>query len=241
MPLNEMKTLDLTVGEPAGDLACDEALLDACDSGSGPEVLRFWEPSEYFVVVGYANEVRREVNVEACAGAKVPVFRRCSGGGTVLQGPGCLNYTLILKIDESGPTESITTTNRYVMERNQRALTSVLGCPVEVRGFTDLTVRNLKFSGNAQRRKRKALIFHGTFLLDFELSKVQELLPMPSKEPDYRGSRPHEAFLTNLKVEAAKVKEAMRRVWGAEEALKGMPEIRELAAKYRLAEWNWKF
>ena len=98
-----MKLLDLTLPSPAENLACDEALLDACDENGGEEILRFWEAREPFVVVGYANKVATEVNLDACAAKKLPVFRRCSGGGTVLQGPGCLNYALILRITDDGP------------------------------------------------------------------------------------------------------------------------------------------
>src|SRR3989442_6260317 len=94
-----VKYLDLTLPTHAENLACDEALLDWCDERDGPEVLRFWEPRQHFVVVGYGNRVEREVNVAACHELSIPVLRRCSGGGTVLQGPGCLDYSLILPID----------------------------------------------------------------------------------------------------------------------------------------------
>ena len=60
-----MNYLDLTFPTPEENLACDEALLDWCEAGDGPEVLRFWEPQQHFVVVGYSNRVEREVNVEA--------------------------------------------------------------------------------------------------------------------------------------------------------------------------------
>src|SRR5687768_735134 len=95
-----MKLLDLTLKTPAENLALDEALLDFCEQGQGAdEILRFWEPREYFVVVGYANKVDLEVDRAACEKLNVPILRRCTGGGTVVQGPGCLNYTLILRID----------------------------------------------------------------------------------------------------------------------------------------------
>ena len=96
-----MKYLDLTLPTPEENLACDEALLDGCDDGDGPEVLRFWEPQKHFVVVGYSNRVESEVNVAACSELGIPILRRCSGGGTVLQGPGCLDYSLILRIDSN--------------------------------------------------------------------------------------------------------------------------------------------
>ncbi len=99
-----MKHLDLTLPSPAENLACDEALLDWREENGGEEILRFWESPETFVVVGYANKIATEVNVENCRAKQIPIFRRCSGGGTVLQGAGCLNYALILRIAENSPT-----------------------------------------------------------------------------------------------------------------------------------------
>src|SRR5689334_16956944 len=106
-----MKILDLTLPTPAENLACDEALLQAAETGNSGEVLRFWESPTHFVVVGYANKVGAEVNVAACDARNVPILRRCSGGGTVLQGPGCLNYALVLRIADDQPTHSIHSAN----------------------------------------------------------------------------------------------------------------------------------
>jgi len=138
-----MQRLDLMLPAPAAQLAADEALLDWCEAGHGGELLRFWEPRETFVVVGYANKVAAEVNVAACAARGVPIFRRCSGGGAVVQMPGGLNYSLILPISESGPTRNISTANQFIMERNCAAVQAALGLPppvVSVRGHTDLAV-----------------------------------------------------------------------------------------------------
>ena len=94
----------------------------ACEENGGEEILRFWEAPETFVVVGYANKVATEVDLDACAAKKLPIFRRCSGGGTVLQGPGCLNYALILRITDNGPCRTITSANQFIMERNRAAI-----------------------------------------------------------------------------------------------------------------------
>ncbi len=242
MTSQEIKYMDLTLPGAAANLALDEALLDACETGAGPQVLRFWESPEYFVVVGYGNQIGLEVDVEECRAHGVPILRRCSGGGTVLQGPGCLSYTLVLRITDKGPLENIARTNRYVMDRHKEALSHALGQPVHVQGITDLSVGPLKFSGNAQRRKRAALIFHGTFLLDFDISRVERLLPMPSKEPHYRGNRSHETFLANLKVPAAVIKEALQSAWDARNPLTEVPDTRALVKeKYGCADWNWRF
>src|SRR6266567_1610948 len=164
-----MSYCDLTLPSPEENLACDEALLDVCEEGETGEVLRFWEPEQYFVVVGYANQAATEVNLPFCEAIAIPVLRRCTGGGTVLQGPGCLNCALILCLEDLGPLQSISGTNEFILRRHQRALAEMLGAPVELRGHTDLAIGGLKFSGNAQRRKRHCLIFHGSFLLEFDI------------------------------------------------------------------------
>ena len=237
-----MQHLDLTQPSPAENLALDEALLECAENLGGGETLRFWESPVEFVVLGYANQAAIEVNVEVCAGAGVPVLRRCSGGGTVLQGPGCLNYNLVLRIDETGPTRSIHTTNGFIMERHRAVIEKLLGQPVAVQGHTDLTVGGLKFSGNAQRRRRNFLVFHGTFLLHFDLGRISQLLRMPSKPPDYRADRGHERFLTNLNVSADRVKSALRQVWKAETPIEQVPDISALMSeKYSREDWNRKF
>jgi len=240
-----MKYLDLALPTPAENLACDEALLDWCEvSHCADEILRVWEPADYFVVVGYANKAATEVNLPACEARQVPVLRRCSGGGTVLQGPGCLNYTLILKIAGAEPLRSIATTNCFVMNRNREALETLLKRPVKVQGHIDLAISGLKCSGNSQRRRRRFLLFHGTFLLNFDVPLVQELLPLPSQQPGYRQNRAHTDFLTNLKLPAGELKAALRRTWNATSPLRSPPLLAMAALtreKYATREWNFKF
>jgi len=218
-----MKLLDLTFASPAQNLSCDETLLDICDHDDAHEILRFWSPASHFVVLGYSNNAETEVHTEFCRSNGIPVFKRCSGGGTVLQGPGCLNYSLILALGNSRPTRSISSTNDFIMDTHRKALKKLLGTEVAVKGDTDLAVRELKFSGNSQRRKRKALLFHGTFLLDLDLSLVARSLKMPSRQPAYRDGRGHEAFLMNLKRPASALKEALKEAWDVKKALENIP------------------
>jgi lipoate-protein ligase A len=246
-----MKHLDLTLPSPAENLACDEALLDWRGENGGEEILRFWESRETFVVIGYANKIATEVNVKNCRAKQIPIFRRCSGGGTVLQGVGCLNYALILRIAENSPLAGISSANQFIMEKNSEAIETIFKSQIanrksqiSVRGHTDLAIDGLKFSGNSQRRKKNFLLFHGTLLLDFDLALVSEFLRMPSKQPDYRQSRGHGEFLTNLNLSAGKVKTVLKKSWSAIEELKDFPqsEIQKLAdQKYLTDEWNLKF
>ncbi len=236
--------LDQTLPTPAENLACDEALLDLCDSGDLPGVLRFWEAPAYFIVLGYSNQARREVDLDACAAQGFPVLRRCSGGGTVLQGPGCLNYSLILEIQGTPAFETIRQTTEYILNQHEKAIAALLPDPVATQGLSDLTWQGLKFSGNAQRRKRRALLFHGTFLYRFDLPLIGKVLPLPSREPDYRNGRPHDQFLINLPVAAEKIKAALRHQWHALSPLSSIPQTqiaRLCAEKYSQQAWNFKF
>jgi lipoate-protein ligase A len=237
-----MKFLDLTLPTPAENLACDEALLDLCDEMGVPEILRVWEPAEHFVVVGYANKVAAEVNVENCCAKEIPILRRCSGGGTVMQGPGCLNYSLILSFAQNAALRTITETNRFVMKRHQDLFQTFLGKPVEIQGHTDLAINGLKFSGNAQRRKKTFLLFHGSVLLNCNISLIEQILRMPSQQPCYRKNRSHENFLTNLGKTATELKIALRNHWNAAENLQPIAKLPEsLIEKYRSEAWNCKF
>lgn len=238
-----MKFIDLTLPTPAENLACDEALLNMCEEGFDDEVLRFWEPRQYFVVLGYSNHIAQEVQLPFCTRHGIPVLRRYSGGGTVAQGPGCLNFTLILRVQQSGPLHTIRGTNSYVLQRHKEVLDSIMGTPVEIQGHSDLALHGLKFSGNAQRRRDRRLLFHGTLLTGFDISFVQQALLLPPAQPSYRRNRSHKDFLTNLEVPGDELKDAIRRAWNATELLEEMPlgEIVRLTnQRYLSRDWTFR-
>jgi lipoate---protein ligase len=239
-----MKLCDLTLGTPEENLACDEVLLDLCEAGGSDELLRLWALPQYFVVLGYANKSSTEVNLPFCRQYGIPVLRRCTGGGTVLQGPGVLNYSLILRADGSHPCHSIPATNKFILERHRDALAALACAPVEWRGQTDLAIGGLKFAGNAQRRRRHFLLFHGSFLLHLDMSLVEKALPLPSRQPDYRVNRSHADFLINLNVPPHTIKAALAKAWNTAGVLDPIPwdKITLVAReKYSLDEWNLKF
>ena len=239
-----MRLCDLTLGTPEENLACDEALLDLCEAGDSDEILRLWALPRYFVVLGYANKAATEADLPFCQRLNIPVLRRCTGGGTVLQGPGVLNYSLILRLDASRPFQSIPATNQFILRRHRDSLAALVSAHVECRGQTDLAIGGLKFAGNAQRRRRRFLLFHGSFLLNLDMSLVEKALPFPSRQPDYRVNRSHTDFLLNLKVSERELRSALASAWGAATPLDPIPfdQITHLAReKYALDEWNFRF
>ena len=239
----QMQLFSHSLPTPAENLALDEALLEMAQNGESGPLLRFWESPTYFVALGYTNRAATEANLAQCAARNIPILRRVSGGGTVLQGAGCLNYALIHPI-EAGKEMDVEGTNCLVMRRQKTALEKATGREIQIAGYTDLALDGLKFSGNAQRRKSRFFLFHGTFLVDFDLELLAQCLQMPSRQPEYRGGRSHTRFVTNLGIERAKIEAALGEVWEAQASEIEIPHDRIhqlIAEKYGRREWNEKF
>ena len=75
------------------------------------------------------------------------IFRRFSGGGTVLQGPGCLNYSLAVNHERLGIPAGLTDSYRFVLERHLNFCANQISEIVEIQGVSDLAVNGRKFSG----------------------------------------------------------------------------------------------
>ena len=233
-----MHFLDLTLADPAANLALDESLLLDAETAGGGEVLRCWEWPTPVVVLGSGCKLADDVNENVCVADGVPILRRSSGGGTVLWNRGCLLYTLILSCERAPELTQIGSSYRYILGR----VAAALGLDeVRQEGISDLAIGDRKFSGNAQQRKRSFLLHHGTLLYDFDRSLVARYLRPPPRQPDYRGQRPHEDFLCNVPLTAEAMKRQLRGVWEAAEERTTWPEamVRSLCAeKYGRVEWT---
>ena len=109
------------------DLALPAARAALGDAG---EVLRLWERPTPAVVLGSGGSVAIDVNVAACEADGVPILRRASGGGTVVLGPGCLCFSLVLACDREPGLDQIRFSNQYVLGRVVHALAPVVTAAV---------------------------------------------------------------------------------------------------------------
>lgn len=226
---------------PADNLAWEEAALEWAEESGTQGILRLWESPTLFVVLGYGKQAAAEVHLDACRRDGVPVLRRCSGGGTVLQGPGCLNYCLILPIAAHPALETITGANHHIMVRQRDLLRAASSLPVEIDGHTDLRVGDRKCCGNAQRRKRAHILFHGSILLNFDLGRIADYLQLPEVQPAYRNGRTHADFLANLGLNPQAAADALQAGWAAVRPFEAdladeIQALREI--RYDSPEWN---
>jgi len=231
--------LDQTLPALPESLALDEALLLEAEAGRGGDVLRLWESHQLGVILGAGGRLGEDVDETTCRADGVPILRRSSGGGTVLLGPGCLCYTLVLSMEHSPALREIGSSYSFILAKVRDALIDLLPS-VEQAGISDLAAAGHKFSGNAQQRKRAYLLHHGTLLYDFDLSLLSRYLKIPARQPEYRHQRDHAAFVRNLPVEAKELRRCLRIAWRAETKVEAWPEalVRQLAAeKYCREEW----
>lgn len=229
-----MTRLDLTLPTLAENLALDEALLDDAQAG-GVATLRFWTWPTFAVVVGAGGALEGEVQLDRCAEDGVPVARRSSGGGTVLLGPGCLLYSLVLPMDAE-----LADLNRSYQVISTK-LAEALAIPgVAFAGSSDLVLDDRKFSGNSQQRKRTHLLHHGTLLHAFDLTAIDRYVKHPPRMPDYRRDRPHEDFVVNLPLSEGELKNRLIAAWQAKEPRGNWPRnevIRLATEKYGTGDW----
>ena len=94
----------------------------AHEAGEAGEVLRFWERPRPAVVLGAGCRLADDVHEAACRADGVPVLRRASGGGTVLLGPGCLLYTLVLDSERAPELAGIRSSYAFILGRVAEAL-----------------------------------------------------------------------------------------------------------------------
>lgn len=236
-----MKFLDLTLPTVAENLALDEALLNRVVSmGAAGEVFRLWESDQRAAIIGRASRVDEEIDREYCHAHEVAIMRRCSGGASVVIGPGCLMYAVVLSTEARPELSVVDQAHQFVLGHIQAAL-SKLPIEVGISGTSDLTVGDQKCSGNSLRCKREAVLYHGTLLYDAAISVISRCLKMPPRQPDYRGERSHASFLTNLDVPLPDLRASLSQAWTCDGSLTDWPkdETRQLAQeKYLTDRWN---
>jgi len=177
-----------------GNLALDEEF--AREAGKiGRKVLRLWWGGPTAVVLGCSDKPERAVNADVCEILGIGVLRRVTGGGAVVQSNGVLNYTLTMP--DTGRLDI-----HRVFGLGTRMIINALanlGIEAEHQGISDVAVGDLKISGNAQARKWKSVLLHGTILIDMDYELLEAILKHPDREPDYRKGRSHREFITSLR------------------------------------------
>ena len=162
-----------------------------------------------------AVSVSIDVNRVACDADGVPVLRRASGGGTVLLGPGCLCFSLVLSYEHAPRLNEIPAINRYILARIAKALT-----PVRFRvGGRDERPRGQRREVFRQRPAAKTELSSSTTARCCAASTLRSYRNTSTHrnvQPDYRRARAHAEFVANLPLSVEEAKRLLIAEWQPE-------------------------
>jgi lipoate-protein ligase A len=200
-----MKIEDISFPTAIENILYDKILLESAEANLSGEVLRFWEAERSFIVLGKTSKLEEDVNIDAARKDDIEIVRRISGGGTVLQGPGSLNYSFVFSYERNSLFKDIRKSYEIILNKICNSLKK-LNIEATFEPTSDIAFCSRKFSGNAQSRRRKYMLHHGTILYGFALEIIENYLKMPKDQPLYRKGRSHRDFLININADPRDIK-----------------------------------
>lgn len=144
----------------------------ATEKNLGETVFLLWR-SRPTLVVGKFQNTFEEINLRYVEEKGIDVVRRLSGGGTVYQDGGGLQFAFV----DYGASEGIDFIS-YL--KPVVAALQQIGVPAEFNGRNDLIADGRKFSGNSQYRLHGTTVHHGTLLFDTD---IEEMVAATSVDP----------------------------------------------------------
>lgn len=206
---------DISFSNAQKNILYEQTLLESAEADFSGEVLRFWKTERFFIVLGRTSKFEDDIKIKEAEKDGIEIIRRTSGGGTVLQGPGCLNYSLILSYKRNPLLKNIKKSYEVILNK---ICNSLKGLHIEAKfePISDMALYGKKFSGNAQSRKRRYMLHHGTILYDFPIEKMERYLKIPKDEPPYRQGRSHRDFLININADSRDIKQAIISTFGGD-------------------------
>jgi len=239
--LETWRLIDLPSYDPFLNLSMEEAIFRSVSEGKSSNTIRFWCNSPC-VIVGYSQHVMHEVEVDICKKMKIAIVRRFTGGGTVYQDLGNINFSFIIHKNHRLFSSSIMKTYEVVARGFIKGL-ELLGLRTDL-SANEILFEGKKISGMAGANRFRACIRHGTLLVDSDLNVMKKVLRNFKKE------------VTNLNEHSVKkltidyVKEALIKGFEQEYSIK--LEKDDLTSeernttnvlyekKYSLDKWNFK-
>ena len=157
-----------------------------------------WQPDDIYIVLGRANSVEKALITDRVLSDSVKVLKRPSGGESVLLSPGMVVFSIKFTIsNKERPSDYFKLINTSLISR-----LNLLGIGnIAYKGISDLSINNKKILGSSMYLKSNTLFYHAVINVNEDPSLISKYLTHPSKEPDYRGGRPHEEFVTSINKE----------------------------------------
>ena len=149
----------------------------------GREGVILCSPAEPYVCLGLHDDLDQEIDQEFCQGARLPLFRRETGGGVVYLDRCQIFYQVVLRRE-----------NRLIPLKRDQFFSRILkpaidvclslGIKAELAPPADIKAGGRKCSGNAAGDIGQAVAYVGNLMLNFDYEAMSRVLKVPS--PAYR-------------------------------------------------------
>ncbi|TFG25864.1 MAG: lipoate--protein ligase family protein [Promethearchaeota archaeon] len=181
--MNKWRLIPLEIHNGFWNMALDEAILRSVINKESPNTIRFykWRPST--VSIGRNQSLTSEVDLDFIKQKGFSVVRRITGGGAVFHDElREITYSIVCPLDFLEKLGA-----RSVMEQFEiiemgiisglrfyglKPEKGIIHCPA-------IFLDGKKFSGNAQVRKKRYVLQHGTILLELEPDLMYSALKAP--------------------------------------------------------------
>lgn len=120
------------------------------------------------VIVGYNQDVYREVNLPFLQAKGILLARRVTGGGAVYHDLQNLNYSFVGPLGTVHPQLFVDALSR-------------LGLKAELTGRNDIFLDGRKISGYARRMWQNRELVHGTLMYNVDIQTLTEVLDVPGE------------------------------------------------------------
>jgi len=170
----------------------DQPLMD---SDASVPAFMVWQPQRSMIVLGQSNRIDTAIHADQAENDGIPVFKRKSGGQTVLLSPGTLVVSVRLISDrQEHPQTYFKLINNLII----KSLENLGIANIEERGISDLAIGGKKILGSSIYRKRNRVFYHAVLNVSETPEHIGRYLKYPDREPDYRAGRKHEEFVTSI-------------------------------------------
>ena len=160
-----------------------------------------WRPDKLYVIMGRANNASSSLWIENITNDKVDVYKRSSGGETVILSPNMAVYSAKMRFDKSMNTKQTFIKINTLLIKHL----SLLGIKdLNSKGVSDISIGAKKIAGSSMYLNKDVIFYHAVLNISEDVSLISKYLKHPSREPDYRMGRSHLEFVTSLKIEGYK-------------------------------------
>jgi len=234
--------------KPALNFALEEHLLFELEDGDRLLLLYQNEPS---IVVGRFQNPWNECRTGLARREGIGVYRRISGGGAVVHGPGNLNFSFL---------------NGAPNPRREENLVDIvtalngLGLKLSINSRYDLIAGSalhggaeFKVSGSAFRQSGGRAMHHGTLLVNADTLRIKQLLMRPPRQLKIRGVQSLPSPVINItelvpEITISRVIDALAVQWGEAagppaidpRTFLGGPIFESALKKHESTAWVWR-